>query len=192
MNKKITLGVLLLVVGGSMSVVGIAAADGDLLNGSVTEEVEPDGEIVVDAQFDATGETFVNVTAAEAVTVDTSSGEVNISSGTELFTSQDRKLNATVGDGYSGGTVGDTVVLDVTGDNITGSTTGTLTQDSFNVTVGLNNSGLTALNSTTVSVSDPGFFGGLPGLGEDAETGRNVLIGGILLLAGYLYIRDDE
>jgi hypothetical protein len=194
MRRTITLGLLLCLVG-SLSVVGLAAADSgtsepDLLNGSATFNVEPDGQIVVDGTFTETATTQVNVTAAEAITVNTSSGTVNVTSGTQIFTDQNNTLAATVDSNYSG-SVTDTVTLTVTGDNLTKSTTGTLTQDSFNVTVSVADPNLAGLNSTSVSVTDPGFFGGFPGFGEDSETGRNLLIGGILVLVGYLYLRDE-
>lgn len=193
MRRTITLGLLLCLVG-SLSVAGLAAADSghsepDLLNGSATLSVEPGGEIVVDGTFTETATTQVNVTAEEAIAVNTSSGTVNVTAGTQIFTTQNSTLAATVGQ-YSD-TATDTVKLDVTGDNITESTTGTLTQDSFNVSVSVSDPNLAGLNSTSVSVTDPGFFGGLPGFGDDSETGRNLLIGGILVLVGYLYLRDE-
>lgn len=190
MNKKITLGILLFAVGGSLSVVGIAAADGDLLTGPVTEEVEPDGEIVVDGEFNQTGTSEVVVTAGENISINESSGtSTTINPGTEIFTTQDRILNGSSST-YDPPT--DSVTIDVTGENITSATTGTLTQSSFNVTVSLRDAANSTLNSTTVSVSDPGLFAGVPGFGDDADTGRNLLIGGVLALVGYLYLRDSE
>lgn len=189
MNRKITIGILLFALGGSLAVVGIAAADGDLLNGSVTEEVEPDGEIIVDGEFDQSGTSEVVVTAAEDITVNGSSGSsTTLNSGTEIFGPQDRTLNGTNAGNYP---ETDSVVVDVTGENITSGTSGTITQSSFNVTVSLRDAANSTLNSTTVSVSDPGLLAGLPGFGDGSESGRNLLIGGILALVGYLYLRDE-
>lgn len=193
MRRKITLGLLLCLIGG-LSAVGLVAADSgtadpDLLNGSVTESVEPGGEIVVDGEFSSAGTSEVVVSAAENVSINRSSGTSSvISPGTEIFTQQDRILNGT---SSTYGAPTDSITIDVSGDNITSETTGTLTQSKFNVTVSLRDAANSTLNATSVTVSDSGFFAGLPGLGDDSETGRNLLIGGVLLLVGYLYLRDE-
>ena len=130
------------------------------------------------------------VAAGENISINRSSGTSTvISPGTEIFTTQNRVLNGTSST-YDPPT--DSVTIDVTGENITSETTGTLTQSSFNVTLSLRDAANSTLNSTTVSVSDPGLFAGVPGFGEESDTGRNLIIGGVLALVGYLYLRDSE